>query len=183
MRLLLPALFALFWSLQSSADQNPLEISAKNLSDIVKVMASDHFEGRAPGTPGEDKTVAYLIAQMQKIGLEPGGANGSWTQAVPMMRSEVKSPVTMTFSTPETVLTLDQGISVSLDTATALTNISAADVPVVFVGFGANAPEQDWDDYGHSVHCFRVSDTMVVCSTQVFQPGMLGTNTRVVKPR
>ena len=61
MRLLLPALFALFWSLQSSADQHPLEISAKNLSDIVKVMASDDFEGRAPGTPGEDKTVAYLI--------------------------------------------------------------------------------------------------------------------------
>ena len=148
MRLLLPALFALFWSLQSSADQNPLEISAKNLSDIVKVMASDDFEGRAPGTPGEDKTVAYLIAQMQKIGLEPGGVNGSWTQAVPMMRSEVKSPVTMTFSTPETVLTLNQGVSVSVDTATALTNISAADVPVVFVGFGANAPEQDWDDYG-----------------------------------
>jgi Zn-dependent M28 family amino/carboxypeptidase len=148
MRLLLPALFALFWSLQSSADQHPLEISAKNLSDIVKVMASDDFEGRAPGTPGEDKTVAYLIAQMQKIGLEPGGVNGSWTQAVPMMRSEVKSPVTMTFSTPETVLTLNQGISVSVDTATALTNISAADVPVVFVGFGANAPEQDWNDYG-----------------------------------
>jgi len=148
MRLLLPALFALFWSLQSSADQNPLEISAKNLSDIVKVMASDDFEGRAPGTPGEDKTVAYLIAQMQKIGLEPGGVNGSWTQAVPMMRSEVESPVTMTFSTPETVLTLNQGVSVSVDTATALTNISAADVPVVFVGFGANAPEQDWDDYG-----------------------------------
>ena len=148
MRLLLPALFALFWSLQSSADQHPLEISAKNLSDIVKVMASDDFEGRAPGTPGEDKTVAYLIAQMQEIGLEPGGVNGSWTQAVPMMRSEVKSPVTITFSTPETVLTLDQGVSVSVDTATALTNISAADVPVVFVGFGANAPEQDWDDYG-----------------------------------
>ena len=150
MRLLLPTLFALIWSLQVSADhhKNPLEISADNLSNIVKIMASDEFEGRAPGTPGEDKTVAYLIAQMQKIGLEPGGAKGSWTQAVPMMRSEVKSPIKMTFSSPETVLSLDQGISVSVDTATALTNITAADLPVVFVGFGANAPEQDWDDYG-----------------------------------
>ena len=150
MRLLLPTLFALFWSLQVSADhhKNPLEISADNLSNIVKIMASDEFEGRAPGTPGEDKTVAYLIAQLQKIGLEPGGAKGSWTQAVPMMRSEVKSPLKMTFSSPETVLSLDQGISVSVDTATALTNITAADLPVVFVGFGANAPEQDWDDYG-----------------------------------
>ena len=150
MRLLLPILFALIWSLQVSADhhKNPLEISADNLSNIVKIMASDEFEGRAPGTPGEDKTVAYLIAQLQKIGLEPGGAKGSWTQAVPMMRSEVKSPIKMTFSSPETVLSLDQGISVSVDTATALTNITAADLPVVFVGFGANAPEQDWDDYG-----------------------------------
>ena len=150
MRLLLPTLFALIWSLQVSADhhKNPLEISADNLSNIVKIMASDEFEGRAPGTPGEDKTVAYLIAQLQKIGLEPGGAKGSWTQAVPMMRSEVKSPIKMTFSSPETVLSLDQGISVSVDTATALTNITAADLPVVFVGFGANAPEQDWDDYG-----------------------------------
>lgn len=150
MRLLLPTLFALIWSLQVSADhhKNPLEISADNLSNIVKIMASDEFEGRAPGTPGEDKTVAYLIAQMQIIGLEPGGAKGSWTQAVPMMRSEVKSPIKMTFSSPETVLSLDQGISVSVDTATALTNITAADLPVVFVGFGANAPEQDWDDYG-----------------------------------
>jgi Zn-dependent M28 family amino/carboxypeptidase len=150
MRLLLPTLFALIWSLQVSADhhKNPLEISADNLSNIVKIMASDEFEGRAPGTPGEDKTVAYLVAQLQKIGLEPGGAKGSWTQAVPMMRSEVKSPIKMTFSSPETVLSLDQGISVSVDTATALTNITAADLPVVFVGFGANAPEQDWDDYG-----------------------------------
>ena len=150
MRLLLPTLFALIWSLQVSADhhKNPLEISADNLSNIVKIMASDEFEGRAPGTPGEDKTVAYLIAQLQKIGLEPGGAKGSWTQAVPMMRSEVKSPLKMTFSSPETVLSLDQGISVSVDTATALTNITAADLPVVFVGFGANAPEQGWDDYG-----------------------------------
>lgn len=150
MRILLPTLFALIWSLQVSADhhKNPLEISADNLSNIVKIMASDEFEGRAPGTPGEDKTVAYLIAQLQKIGLEPGGAKGSWTQAVPMMRSEVKSPIKMTFSSPETVLSLDQGISVSVDTATALTNITAADLPVVFVGFGANAPEQDWDDYG-----------------------------------
>lgn len=150
MRLLLPTLLALIWSLPTLADQqqNAPAINANNLSNIVKVMASDDFQGRAPGTPGEEKTVAYLIEQMQKMELEPGGAEGSWTQAVPMMRSEVKSPIKMTFSSRETVLTLDQGISVSVDTATALTNISAADVPVVFVGFGANAPEQDWDDYG-----------------------------------
>jgi Zn-dependent M28 family amino/carboxypeptidase len=150
MRLVLPALLLIFWSINGLADhhtQSP-KISANKLSDMVKVLASDEFEGRAPGTPGEDKTVAYLIAQMQKIGLEPGGAKGSWTQAVPMMRSEVKPSAKMSFSKADTVLTLAQGNSVSVDTATARTSIVAADLPVVFVGFGANAPEQDWDDYG-----------------------------------
>lgn len=149
-QMLTTALLMLFFSSNASADhhQNPSRISADNLSHIVKIMASDEFEGRAPGTPGEEKTVAYLIAQMQELGLEPGGPEGRWTQAVPMMRSVVKSPVVMTFSGAETVLTLEQGKSVSIDTATSLTKIAAADVPVVFVGFGANAPEQDWDDYG-----------------------------------
>ncbi len=150
MRLILPTLLLIFWSINGSADHHtePSKISANNLSDMVKVMASDEFQGRAPGTPGEDKTVAYLIAQMKKIGLVPGGAEGSWTQAVPMMRSEVKPSAKMSFSNADTVLTLAQGTSVSVDTATALTNIVATDIPVVFVGFGANAPEQDWDDYG-----------------------------------
>ena len=111
MRLILPTLLLMVWSINGSADHHvkASKISAKNLSDIVKVMASDEFEGRAPGTPGEDKTVAYLIAQMEKIGLTPGGAEGGWTQAVPMMRSEVKSSAKMSFSSADTVLTLAQG--------------------------------------------------------------------------
>ena len=59
MRLILPTLL-IFWSINASADHHAeaSKISANNLSDIVKVMASDEFEARAPGTPGEDKTVA-----------------------------------------------------------------------------------------------------------------------------
>ena len=74
MRLILPTLALIFWSISGSADHHAeaSKISANNLSDIVKVMASDEFEGRAPGTVGEDKTVAYLIAQMKKIGLTQG---------------------------------------------------------------------------------------------------------------
>ncbi|MDA9797181.1 M28 family peptidase [Luminiphilus sp.] len=181
MRLILPTLLLIFWSINGSADHHAeaSKISANNLSDIVKVMASDEFEGRAPGTPGEDKTVAYLIAQMENIGLTPGGAEGSWTQAVPMMRSEVKPSVKMSFSSADTVLTLAQGTSVSVDTATAHTSIVATDVPVVFVGFGANAPEQDWDDYGEidltgKLAIFLVNDPDFAAEPQEAVSGRFG---------
>ena len=181
MRLILPTLLLILWSINGSADHHAeaSKISANNLSDIVKVMASDEFEGRAPGTPGEDKTVAYLITQMEKIGLTPGGAEGSWTQAVPMMRSEVKPSVKMSFSSADTVLMLAQGTSVSVDTATARTNIVAADVPVVFVGFGANAPEQDWDDYGEidltgKLAIFLVNDPDFAAEPQEAVSGRFG---------
>ena len=60
------------------------KIDGEQLSNIVKVLASNEFEGRAPGGPGEEKTVAWLIEQFKSLGLSPGGENNSWTQAVCM---------------------------------------------------------------------------------------------------
>ena len=123
-------------------------ISANNLNAIVQTLSSEAFEGRAPGTPGEEKTVNYLIDKMAAMGLEPGGTDGSWTQDVAMMRTQVKSPIAMTFTTGADRLALEQGISASIDTAGSSTRVTAEKIPVVFVGFGTHAPEQDWDDYG-----------------------------------
>ncbi|HEX6604615.1 MAG TPA: hypothetical protein VF027_07025, partial [Sphingomicrobium sp.] len=67
-------------------------ISTERMSEIVRVLASDAFQGRAPGTAGEDKTVNYLIQQFRMAGLEPGGENGSWTQMVPMIRTKLMEP-------------------------------------------------------------------------------------------
>lgn len=64
--------------------ENVARIDTERLSSIVKVLASDEFEGRAPGTPGSKKTVKFLIEQFAALGLEPGGENGSWIHAVPM---------------------------------------------------------------------------------------------------
>ena len=69
------------------------EISTERMSEITRVMASDEFQGRAPGTPGEDKTITYLIQQFHMAGLEPAGENGSWTQTVPMIRTQLQSPM------------------------------------------------------------------------------------------
>lgn len=66
------------------------DISGERISDLVKTLASDEFEGRAPGGVGEDKTVAFLIEQFQSIGLEPGGENGNWTQNVPLIHTQIQ---------------------------------------------------------------------------------------------
>ena len=138
-------------------------IEADKLSSIVQTLASDAFEGRAPGTPGEDKTVEFLIKEMTDLGIAPGGEDNGWTQAVPMMRTVVASPISMTVDSPFGPMALEQGMSVSIDTASPLEQVIANDIPVVFVGFGADAPEQQWDDYGDTdlsgkVALFLVND-------------------------
>lgn len=126
----------------SAAAIDPARVEA-----MVKVLASDAFEGRAPGTPGEDKTIAYLIEQFQAIGIQPGGPDGQWTQAVPMMRTFLESPQ-LAFTYPQGQLQLVQGENIEVSTVRAAEHIHAEEVPLVFVGFGVTAPERDWDDYG-----------------------------------
>ena len=65
------------------------DVSAERLADTVRVLASDSFEGRAPGTRGEDRTIGYLIGRFQALGLEPGGPEGSWTQTVPLLHTQL----------------------------------------------------------------------------------------------
>lgn len=132
---------------KNSIVENSTYIDTERLSAIVKTLASNEFEGRAPGTPGGRKTVKYLIEQFSALGLEPGGDKGSWTQTVPMIRTKVKTPVTLKFNIGDTIQTLQQQESIEASTVRPVESISI-DAPVVFVGFGASAPERDWDDYG-----------------------------------
>ena len=64
-------------------------VDPQRLSDWTRQLADDQMQGRAPGTEGETRTIAWLIAQFRALGLQPGGANGSWTQTVPLIRTHV----------------------------------------------------------------------------------------------
>ena len=132
---------------RAAADERTAQIDTERLSTIVKVLASDDFEGRAPGTPGGRKTVEYLTGQFAGLGLEPGGKNGSWIHTVPLIRTQVQTPAVMTFSVGGATQTLEQQTDIEASTVRPVQSI-AIDAPVVFVGFGAYAPERDWDDYG-----------------------------------
>ena len=127
--------------------ENGARIETERLSATVKTLASDEFEGRAPGTPGGRKTVKFLIEQFAALGLEPGGENGSWVQTVPMIRTQIQAPAKIKFSVGGTIQLLQQQDSIAVDTARPVQSIKI-DAPVVFVGFGASAPEREWDDYG-----------------------------------
>lgn len=122
-------------------------IDGDRLSAIVTTMAADEFAGRAPGGPGEAKTVAYLIEQFKQLGLEPGAGGGSWTQAVPLWHTQVKNPV-FTAEIGSQRLRLSQGVDVALATLQPDPVVQINNAPVVFVGFGAAAPERGWDDFG-----------------------------------
>ena len=63
--------------------------SPQAMSDTARTLASPPFEGRAPGTAGEKRTVDYLVARLKALGLEPAGPGGGWTQDVPLVRTQV----------------------------------------------------------------------------------------------
>ena len=62
----------------------PAQISEATLKEVTRTLSLDEFEGRAPGTPGEEKTLAYLVEQFERAGLQPGN-DGSWFQDVPLV--------------------------------------------------------------------------------------------------
>jgi Zn-dependent M28 family amino/carboxypeptidase len=117
-------------------------VSPERLSADVKTLASDAFEGRAPGTPGETKTIDWLVAQFKAMNLAPGGPDGSWTQAVPLVHTRMGTG-TVTAGTR----TLMQSRDVYLSTVRGVDRVAIASAPMVFVGYGVTAPERGWDDF------------------------------------
>jgi Zn-dependent M28 family amino/carboxypeptidase len=122
------------------------------LSQHVQTLGSDAFEGRAPATPGETKTVAYLTDQFARAGLQPGGdlVNGkrTWTQAVPLLRSEFTAPPQVTLNLAGQSTPLTQGEQIAVRAPTNGDKMMVIDgAPLVFVGYGVKAPERGWDDF------------------------------------
>jgi hypothetical protein len=123
------------------------EISAEDFAAHVKVLSSDEFGGRAPGTEGEQKTADYLVAQFQRLGLQPGNGD-SWFQEVPMVvttADEATSTAAITVGGTETPLAF--GDQMALGTRTAQQEVFVKGSEMVFVGYGVNAPEAGWNDY------------------------------------
>ena len=123
------------------------EIDADDLRTLVTALASDEFEGRAPGSAGEEKTVEYIKAQYERIGLKPGGDNDSYFQTVPMVETSADESTVLRLDSNGATRELKFGPDMVIGTRTGQAEVSIKDSELVFVGYGVNAPEQDWNDY------------------------------------
>jgi Zn-dependent M28 family amino/carboxypeptidase len=120
-------------------------ITPDGLLAHIKVLASDEFEGRAPGTKGEDLSVKYITDQFKKIGLKPGNPDGTYTQEVPL--AGIKSEPRMSFVVGDKTMNLKYPDDFVASSARLQPEIQIEKSDLVFVGYGVVAPEYGWDDY------------------------------------
>ncbi|MFN3388468.1 MAG: M28 family metallopeptidase [Allosphingosinicella sp.] len=130
---------------ESAAAYTGPPISLETLRTATRIMSDDSFEGRAPTTAGEEKTVAYLAKRFEEVGLKPGN-KGSWFQKVPLAEN-VATPGAMTIAGGARPLSLDFRKDFVANTYRLTDTVSLDDSELVFVGYGINAPERGWNDY------------------------------------
>jgi Zn-dependent M28 family amino/carboxypeptidase len=118
--------------------------SSRLLAD-VRVLASDTFEGRGPGSAGEDRTVQYLEEEFRRAGLKPGMGEGQWTQEVPIVGLTSTMEAAWISGSNRRALVFPQDLVAWSPRTQARVEIPASEV--VFVGYGVTAPEYGWDDY------------------------------------
>ncbi|HET9511516.1 MAG TPA: M28 family metallopeptidase [Sphingomonas sp.] len=132
-------------ALLASTTANAQDDAAARITQTVRTLASDTFEGRAPGTAGEERTIGYLIARFEQLGLQPAGPDGQWVQRVPLLHTKLGTPATLAFA-GQAASPLTLGTDVYLSTIRP-DDRAVVDAPVVFVGYGVKAPERQWDDF------------------------------------
>jgi Zn-dependent M28 family amino/carboxypeptidase len=121
-------------------------MSEATMKDVTKELSSDAYEGRSPGSAGEEKTVAYLIEKFKAAGLEPGN-KGSWTQDVPLVEITAKNVSPLTVMTDGPSMSFNYGTDFVIGSYRETPQTKIAPSEMVFVGYGINAPEKGWNDY------------------------------------
>ena len=131
---------------QVTASSMP-KIEQQAILDRIKVISADEYEGRAPGSKGEELTVRYLEDEFKKLGLKPGNPDGTYVQNVPLVGITgaetqplrvAKGGKSQTFKWKEEVVAWSKHVA---------DGAQIADSELVFVGYGVTAPEFNWNDY------------------------------------
>ena len=136
----------------------PAAFSTQRLSEIDRQLSSDAFQGRGPATAIEPTVIQYIADQLKAAGVEPGGdvVNGqrSWFQKVPLLQSQITGTPQVSLNENGTVVPLSQGPEIAvLAPLNGASRIDIENAPLVFVGYGVNAPERGWNDFkGQDMH-------------------------------
>ena len=131
----------------SAVDLKPAldSITASDIMQHTKVLSGDEYEGRGPGTKGEELTVKYLTEQFQRIGLKPGNPDGTFVQKVPLVGFTGVPTASFTAGSKQINLNFPQDFVAVSRRFVPESKVENSDV--VFVGYGVDAPEYGWDDY------------------------------------
>ena len=114
----------------------------------IEVISSDEYEGRAPASPGEDLTVEYLVEHLREMGISPGMPDGSYIQEFPLLGQQVAgSEATITISTGADESDLEYSADFMAWPSNESEQVDISDAELLYVGYGIQAPEFEWDDY------------------------------------
>lgn len=119
--------------------------TADQILEHVKILASDEFEGRSPGSPGESKTIEYLSGQCQEMGLIPAGDKGSYYQSMSVQGVTSRPQISFTKNTE--IFSPEYPSQFVAHSKHLKSEVSGSNSEVVFVGYGIDAPEYNWNDY------------------------------------
>lgn len=122
-------------------------ISGADLRAVVAEIADDRYQGRGPSSVGDSLTRQYLIQRLSELGLQPGGENGSWEQPFSLVGINAVQPPVWLFSGNDRSLELLQHEDYIASSGQQATAAELRDAELVFVGYGIEAPEYDWNDY------------------------------------
>lgn len=130
-----------------AAEAAALEITADYMRGIVVEISDDSYEGRGPGTRGDEAARKYLAERMQELDLAPGAADGSWEQAFDLVGINASQPEAWIFEGHDQSITLKQWDQFIVGSGIQEPRAEIENAELVFVGYGIQAPEYDWDDY------------------------------------
>jgi Zn-dependent M28 family amino/carboxypeptidase len=134
--------FVLFFVTVSQA-----QLSADALLNHIKILSSDDFEGRSPGTKGETLTVNYLTEQFKRMGIKPGNPNGTYSQQVPLVGFTAQNPSGWFMVGDKKIETEFPKNMVMVSRRQITDEINVENSDMLFVGYGTVAPEYGWDDF------------------------------------
>ena len=132
---------------QSATPAQMPDIDPNTILERTRVLSADDYEGRAPGTKGEEMTVQYLIEESKKLGLQPGNPDGTFVQTVPLVGITGAEARPFTVVKGEQKRTLEWSEEVVAWTRRVTDTVSIENSELVFAGYGVTAPEYNWDDF------------------------------------
>lgn len=139
------------WSPTEVASETVGKLSQEAIRGHIRFLADDLLEGRGPGTRGDDLTQLYLKTQLEGLGLKPGAqdenGNPSWFQSVPLVGVTTVPPASVSFEAGGKTKTLNHHDDLMLSSGKPVSDTLKVSGEMVFVGYGIQAPEFDWDDF------------------------------------